>query len=62
MPDQIVLPVSHTGGVFSGASLMVDAFRSALDAAAQPFEYRAPLHEPAVGAALYATRLAGQRS
>ena len=62
VPDRIVLPVSHTGGVFSGTSLMVDAFRAALKSASTPFEYRPPLHEPAFGAALYATRLAGQRS
>lgn len=60
--EQIVLPVSHTGGVFTGTSLMVDAFRAALASAATPFEYRLPLHEPAVGAALYAIRLAGPRS
>lgn len=62
VPDHVVLPVSHTGGVFSGTGLMVDAFRAALAAAPRPFEYRAPLHEPAVGAALYAIRLAGQHS
>lgn len=62
VPDHIVLPVSHTGGVFTGTSLMVDAFRASLDAASTPFEYRSPLHEPAVGAALYAIRLAGHRS
>jgi N-acetylglucosamine kinase-like BadF-type ATPase len=62
VPEHIVLPVSHTGGVFSGTSLMVDAFRAALASASMPFEYRSPLHEPAVGAALYAIRLAGHRS
>lgn len=59
VPDDVMLPVSHTGGVFSGAGLMVDAFRSALAASDQPFEYRAPQFPPAVGAAVYAAQLAG---
>lgn len=62
VPDATRLPVSHTGGVFNGTSLMVDAFRAALKSASMPFEYRSPLHEPAFGAALYAKRLAGERS
>jgi N-acetylglucosamine kinase-like BadF-type ATPase len=53
-------PVSHSGGVFDHAHRMVEAFRAALAAAPAPFEYRPPRYTPAVGAALYAARLAGR--
>lgn len=59
VPQALVLPVSHSGGVFSGASLLVNEFRDALAAAELPFEHRLPQYPPAVGAALYAARLAG---
>jgi N-acetylglucosamine kinase-like BadF-type ATPase len=59
VPAQVALPVSHSGGVFDNAPAMVDAFRAALAEAPGPFEYRAPRFPPAVGAALYAARLAG---
>jgi hypothetical protein len=54
------MPVSHTGGVFNGAALTCNAFRSALEAANLHFEYRAPLYSPEFGAALYAAQLAKQ--
>ena len=60
VPDDVVLPVSHSGGVFSGAELMVDAFRVALAAARLRFEYRSPQYPPVIGAALYAARLASR--
>jgi N-acetylglucosamine kinase-like BadF-type ATPase len=53
------LPVSHSGGVFDNAPAVVAAFRAALAAAPVALEYRAPRFQPAVGAALYAARLAG---
>lgn len=53
------LPVSHSGGVVDNAPAMVDAFRAGLAAAPVRLEYRAPRFPPAVGAALYAARLAG---
>jgi N-acetylglucosamine kinase-like BadF-type ATPase len=59
-PDDAILPVSHSGGVFDNARSMVDAFRAALAAAPARFEYRAPQFPPAVGAALYAAHLAGE--
>lgn len=59
-PDDAVLPVSHSGGVFNNARSMVDAFRADLGASPQRFEYRAPQFPPAVGAALYAARLGGR--
>ncbi len=58
-PDEAILPVSHSGGVFENARSTVDAFRAALAAAPARFEYRAPQFPPAIGAALYAARLAG---
>jgi N-acetylglucosamine kinase-like BadF-type ATPase len=59
VPDTIALPVSNSGGVFSGSQLLTNAFRSALSAAHLPFEYRAPRYPPVIGAALYAARLSG---
>jgi N-acetylglucosamine kinase-like BadF-type ATPase len=59
-PDSARLPVSHSGGVFNNARSMVEAFRAGLAAAKAGFEYRAPQFPPAVGAALYAARLAGR--
>jgi N-acetylglucosamine kinase-like BadF-type ATPase len=59
-PEAAVLPVSHSGGVFNNARSMVEAFRARLAAAPARFEYRAPQFPPAVGAALYAARLAGR--
>jgi N-acetylglucosamine kinase-like BadF-type ATPase len=59
VPDGITLPVSHSGGVFDNAPAMVEAFRAALAGAPARFEYRRPRFPPAVGAALYAARLAG---
>ena len=58
-PADAALPVSHSGGVFDNAPAMVDAFRAGLAAAPAPLEYRAPRFPPAIGAALYAARLAG---
>jgi N-acetylglucosamine kinase-like BadF-type ATPase len=59
VPASTSLPVSHSGGVFDNAPAVVAAFRAALAAAPVPLEYRAPRFPPAVGAALYAARLAG---
>ncbi|GFE85396.1 BadF/BadG/BcrA/BcrD ATPase family protein [Steroidobacter agaridevorans] len=60
VPEGDIIPVSHSGGVFNGAEFSRDAFRSALEAASQSFEYRAPVYSPDVGAALYAAQLAAQ--
>jgi N-acetylglucosamine kinase-like BadF-type ATPase len=57
--ESVVLDVSHTGGVFGGASLLLQAFRAALERHATRLCYRAPLYAPAIGAALYAAGLAG---
>lgn len=59
VPADGIVPVSHSGGVFDNAPAMVDAFRAGIAAAPVGLEYRAPRFPPAVGAALYAARLAG---
>jgi N-acetylglucosamine kinase-like BadF-type ATPase len=59
VPDDLELPVSYSGGVFTGSSLLVDAFRVALQGADRAYDLRPPLFSPAIGAALYAARLAG---
>ena len=58
-PRDAVVAVSHSGGVFDNAPVMVGAFRAGLAAVPFPFEYREPRFPPAVGAALYAARAAG---
>lgn len=60
VPDGVVMPVSHSGGVFNGAALTGNAFRRALEVANLGFEYRVPLYSPELGAALYAAQLAKQ--
>src|SRR5262245_48212644 len=60
VPDDRVLPVSHSGGVFSGTSKLLHDVRDALAAAPVPFDHVSPQYPPAVGAALYAARLAGK--
>jgi len=61
VPDDVVLPVSNTGGVFQNGGLMLDAFRAALSTARPPFVYREPQYQPDIGAALYAAYLVGRR-
>jgi N-acetylglucosamine kinase-like BadF-type ATPase len=61
VPDDVVLPVSNTGGVFQNGGLMLEAFRAALTQAHPPFAYCEPQHQPDIGAALYAARLIGRR-
>jgi N-acetylglucosamine kinase-like BadF-type ATPase len=61
VPDDEVLPVSNTGGVFGNGGLMLDAFRAALSSARLPFAYREPQYQPDIGAALYAAHLVGRR-
>jgi N-acetylglucosamine kinase-like BadF-type ATPase len=61
VPDQVVLPVSNTGGVFQHGGLMLQAFRTSLAQAHPAFAYFEPRYQPDIGAALYAARLAGRR-
>ncbi|WP_129645618.1 N-acetylglucosamine kinase [Peristeroidobacter agariperforans] len=60
VPEEAVIPVSHSGGVFNGTTFLRDAFRSALDGAGQGFQYRTPVYAPDIGAALYAAQLASR--
>jgi N-acetylglucosamine kinase-like BadF-type ATPase len=59
VPEDVRIPVSHTGSVLEGATILLDAFKRGVAAAPLPLEYRAPKHSPVIGAALYAARLSG---
>ena len=59
--DDVTVPVSHTGSVLEGATILLDAFKQGVSSAQLPFEYRVPKHSPDIGAALYAARLSGVR-
>ena len=59
--DDVRVPVSHTGSVLEGATILLDAFKQSVSSAQLPFEYRVPKHSPDIGAALYAARLSGGR-
>ncbi len=52
------VPVSYSGGVFS-AALIRDSFAARLNEQSSDYDFRRPLFPPAVGAALYAAKLAG---
>lgn len=56
------VPVSYSGGAFNAGELLLAPFRDALRAAGADFDLREPLHEPHVGAALYAMLLADDPS
>lgn len=57
--DDVRVPVSHTGSVLGGATILLDAFKHGVSSAQLPFAYRVPKHSPDIGAALYAARLSG---
>jgi N-acetylglucosamine kinase-like BadF-type ATPase len=57
-PDDEPLPVSYSGGVFSAPGFL-DGFAAALAELGTAWDVRAPLFDPARGAALYAMRIAG---
>ncbi|MET0536074.1 MAG: BadF/BadG/BcrA/BcrD ATPase family protein [Steroidobacter sp.] len=59
VPDDEVMPVSHTGSVLEGATLLLEAFKQGVAIAAPSFEYRAPRYSPDIGAARFAARLSG---
>jgi len=61
IPDEKSVPVSHTGSVLEGATILLDAFKRSVNSAPLPFEYRTPKHSPDIGAAMYAARLSGVR-
>ena len=54
--DQEQVPVSYSGGMFSDSAYL-DLFRDALGRLPAKFDLRLPLLDPAMGAALYATKL-----
>jgi N-acetylglucosamine kinase-like BadF-type ATPase len=57
-PPEETVPVSYSGGVFCAPEVL-HAFRQRLGARGDRFDLREPRYGPAVGAALYAARLAG---
>jgi len=59
IPNDARVPVSHTGSVLDGATILLEAFQRGVTEAEAPLEYRAPKYSPDVGAALYAARLSG---
>ena len=59
IPEDVRVPVSHTGSVLEGATILIDAFKRGVATARVPLEYRAPKYSPDIGAALYAARLSG---
>jgi N-acetylglucosamine kinase-like BadF-type ATPase len=56
--DDDVVPVSYSGGVFTAATVL-NMFREELASRSGAYSLRRPLYPPAVGAAIYAARLAG---
>ena len=51
--------VSGSGGAFNTGDLLLIPFQNTLHATGYPFDFVKPMHEPHIGAALYAARLAG---
>lgn len=62
VPDDVAVPVSHTGSVLHGATLMLEAFKQGVAMATPLLEYRTPKYSPDIGAAFYAARLSGAQS
>jgi N-acetylglucosamine kinase-like BadF-type ATPase len=54
--------LSYSGGAFAAGDLLLVPFREALDDTGARFDLRRPLHEPHIGAALYAARLWANRN
>ena len=52
--------VSYSGGVFGIGALVTAPFKAALEASGEPYAISTPRFTPAIGAALYAARLAGK--
>jgi N-acetylglucosamine kinase-like BadF-type ATPase len=52
--------VSYSGGVFGIGALVTAPFKAALEASGEPYAITTPRFTPAIGAALYAAKLAGQ--
>lgn len=57
VPDQIVFPVSYSGGVFDSGRLLLDPFRYGLQGL--NFAVKNPVLSPVIGAAMYAAKRAG---
>jgi N-acetylglucosamine kinase-like BadF-type ATPase len=60
VPDGLDVRVSYSGGVFASGDAVTAPFRGALAASGMRFTLVRPRFAPAIGAALYAARLAGR--
>jgi N-acetylglucosamine kinase-like BadF-type ATPase len=52
--------LSYSGGAFAAGDVLMSPFKQALAAASPSFELRPPVHEPHIGAALYAAKLSAR--
>jgi N-acetylglucosamine kinase-like BadF-type ATPase len=59
VPDSVEVPVSWSGGAFSGSALLVGDFRDALATQRPACRYVHPRFPPMIGASLQAARLCG---
>ncbi len=59
VPDDIIFPVSYSGGVFASGDLLLKPFQDALLSGANKFRLVQPVFSPAIGAAIYAARRSG---
>jgi N-acetylglucosamine kinase-like BadF-type ATPase len=60
IPGSERVMVSYSGGVFGIGALVTAPFKAALEASGEPYAITTPRFTPAIGAALYAARLAGK--
>jgi len=58
VPDQVLLPVSYSGGVFDSDRLLLIPFQEGLARCHGQFKLVKPRYQPAIGAAIYAAQCA----
>jgi len=59
VPDDVVFPVSYSGGVFDSDKLLLEPFQHGLNSCNVPFILATPRLTPVIGAAIYAAKCAG---
>lgn len=57
--DEEQIPVSYSGGMFTVNDFLLEPFKTALQELSAQYQLRYALHEPVIGAALYACKLSG---
>jgi N-acetylglucosamine kinase-like BadF-type ATPase len=60
VPQQTLLPVSYSGGMFQLDNLLMPLLRAALETGGRQYEFAKPRLSPSAGAALYAAKLAAR--